>query len=107
MVFDNSEIDNKDRHTVNVIEYVKNVVKPKAPAQAQLSALMQRMEELEGNVAYMLRETERRIHADLANADNRISQRARRQAQMWATQHYGKGQVPPEITDLITKIWLD
>jgi len=86
---------------------IKRAFRPQANIDALLSALLQRMDELESNVAYMLQMTERRVHGDLARFDNRISQRARRQAQMWATEKYGKGKVPIEVTDLITNIWLD
>ena len=91
----------------SAFERVKRALQPQLQIDAQLAALMTRMDELESNIAYALEMTERRIHGDLERFDQRFSQRARRQAQMWATEHFGKGQVPPEVTDLIARIWLD
>jgi hypothetical protein len=91
----------------SAFERIKHALQPQSNVDAQLAALMQRMEELEGNVAYMLEMTERRVHGDLERFDQRLSQRFRRQAQMWATEKYGKGQVPTEVTDRIARIWLD
>jgi nitrate reductase assembly molybdenum cofactor insertion protein NarJ len=53
-------------------------------------------------------ETQQRHHAGaLARLANRLEQRARLQAQLFATLHFGKGQVPEEVTNQIAKIWLD
>jgi len=53
-------------------------------------------------------DTQRReIDGALHRLADRIEQRARRQAQMFAQLHFGKGQVPGEVTDLISRIWLD
>ena len=91
----------------SAFERIRHALQPQLQIDAQLATLMARMDELESNIAYQLEMTERRIHGDLERFDQRFSQRARSQAQMWATEHYGKGKVPPEITDLIARIWLD
>lgn len=53
-------------------------------------------------------DTQRRlIDGALARLADRLEQRGRRQAQLFAQLHFGKGQVPQEVTDLITSIWLD
>ena len=91
----------------SAFERIKHALQPQSNVDAQLATLMARMDELESNIAYQLEMTERRVHGDLERFDQRISQRARRQAQAWASWHYGKGQVPPEVTDLIARIWLD
>lgn len=49
----------------------------------------------------------RQIDGALENLANRFEQRARRQAQLFAQLHFGKGQVPVEVTSSISNIWLD
>ena len=49
----------------------------------------------------------RLIDGALSRLANRLEQRAKRQSQMFAEFHCGKGKVPEEVTTLISKIWLD
>lgn len=63
--------------------------------------------QLEAKILAALELHQRGIDGALHRLANRIEQRARRQAQMFAEIHFGKGKVPPEITDLVAKIWLD